>query len=139
MSLSLAFRTASVTAALGLSLLTAGCASDSGSDEISSTNSPTRDASESAQEFLEDALDDQGEDGRILDTSDEDVLTVVEQTLSSQNAKAAWDGNELRVEVDGSVDDPTAATPCLMLEAFLADGQEAVLVYGDGGIRCSER
>jgi len=67
------------------------------------------------------------------------VLTTVEQTLSSQNASAEWDGATLRVRLDGSADDVTASMPCLMLEAFLTDGEEAVLSYSDGDVRCADR
>lgn len=59
------------------------------------------------------------------------------QIPNSENARQ-WEEIELRIEIDGYVDDPTATIACLVLEASLTDGEEALLAYGDAVIRCSE-
>lgn len=134
------FRAGMLSLTVALSLLVTACgASDPAGDDPPSTSAAGH-AEEGARELLGEALEGQeGKDERILDTSDEEVLIVVEQTLSSQNASARWNGSDLHVALDGSVDDVTAASPCLALEAFLQDGEDAVLSYSDGEIRCSER
>ncbi|MDO5676177.1 MAG: hypothetical protein Q4G35_01580 [Propionibacteriaceae bacterium] len=135
-----AFRAGSFTLALALSLLATACAADDKTDGASPSSSSADQSEDDARDLLGDALEDQeGKDERVLSTSDDDVIIVVEQTLSSQNAKARWGGSDLYVDLDGSAEDVTASSPCLALEAFLKDGEDAILSYGDGEIRCSER
>lgn len=130
----------SVAAMLALPLFLTACSGGDGEDTSSSTHDANEQAPEEVLEVLDEALAGQdGKDERVFDTSDDDVLTVVEQTLESQNATADWNGSDLVVALDGSIEDLTATSPCLMLEAFLKDGEDAVLHYSDGELRCGER
>lgn len=127
----------SVSVMLALPLVLTAC---SGGEETgSSPDAANEQAPEEVLEVLDEALaGPDGKDERVFDTSDDDVLVVVEQTLESQNATADWNGSDLVVAVDGSVEDLTATSPCLMLEALLKDGEDAILQYSDGELRCSE-
>lgn len=129
----------SVSVMLALPLLLTGCSAGEDQAAGGSTNDPTEHAPEEVLEVLDEALaGPDGKDERVFDTSEDDVLVVVEQTLESQNATAEWNGSDLVVALDGSVEDLTATSPCLMLEAFLKDGEDAILDYSDGQLRCSE-
>lgn len=135
-----ALRVAAASAVFALAAFLTACGDDTAipADPDAQVSSETADGD--ALELIQEALDGpEGKDERILGTTDDDVLTTVEQTLSSQNASAEWDGATLRVRLDGSADDVTASMPCLMLEAFLTDGEEAVLSYSDGDVRCADR
>lgn len=129
----------SISIMLAFPLLLTACSGGDGQETGSSTNDANEQAPEEVMEVLDEALaGPDGKDERVFGTSDDDVLTVVEQTLESQNATADWNGSDLVVALDGSVEDLTATSPCLMLEAFLKDGEDAVLHYSDGEVRCSE-
>lgn len=140
MRFSRVFRAGSLTLALAVSLLATACATDDTMGGGSLSGSSAGQSEDGARDLLGEALEGkEGKDERILDTSDDDVITVIEQTLSIQNAKARWDGSDLHVDLDGSVEDITASSPCLALGAFLKDGEDAILSYRDGEVRCSER
>ena len=134
-------RTRSTALILALAFATTACGSDSGT-----APDPGQSGSEAAPEevldVLEDALagpDAEGNDGRAFDSTDDAVIYAVERTFQSKNAKAEWAGSTLRVGMDGSVDEPTASIPCLALEALLADGEDAVIVFSDGDLICADR
>lgn len=132
----IAFRIGAVAALLVLTSSITACASETTPPAASGAE----EAPAEALELLQEALDGpDGKEERVFDTSDDNVITVVEETLASQNAKAEWDGATLRVRVDGSADDVTASSPCLMLQAFLKDGEQAILDYSDGEVRCISR
>lgn len=138
-------------AAVALALLTSACSADSGSTQDpapdADTQAPTAQddtgaAPEDALEVLDDALagpDEDGDDDRVFDATQDMVVQAVESTFSSDNATAEWAGSTLRVSMDGSADDPTASIPCLALEALLADGEDAVIVFNDGELICADR
>lgn len=135
-----ALRVAAASAVFALAAFLTACGDDTAVPTDTDAQVSLETAEGDALELIQEALDGpDGKDERILGTTDDDVLTTVEQTLNSQNASAEWDGTTLLVHVDGSVDDVTASMPCLMLEAFLTDGEEAVLRYSDGDVRCADR
>lgn len=85
------------------------------------------------------STDDEGDTGRIFDSSDDAVISAVETAFKSKNANAEWDGTVLRIRLDGSVESLTAYIPCSAAEALFADGESAILVFSDGELICSER
>lgn len=96
-------------------------------------------APEEVLDILDDALagpDADGDEGRVFGASDDVVITAVESTFKSANAKAEWAGSTLRVSMDGSVDDVAAVINCTALNALLADGENAVQVFSDGEHEC---
>lgn len=115
----------------------AGCGSDDGPK---SSDSGTSSAAEAEADGAEDAAAPESEDGngRAFDSTDEAVITSVETALSGKNASASWDGSTLRVEVDGSAEDPTAYLYCSTLDALIADDENGVFVYSDGEADCAD-
>lgn len=134
-------RIGSLAAAASLVFFTTACASDntSSSAGASAAADAANDAAQEAADVIADAVAGTEDGDRVFGTTDDNVIVVIEQTLSSQNAKAEWAGSDMRVALDGSVDDITAQSPCLAIEALLTTGEDAVLVYSDGELRCSER
>ncbi|MGF3057458.1 hypothetical protein [Microbacterium sp. YY-01] len=134
-----------VVAAFVLAFTATGCAAeapvspkaDADSGAVTSEQAP-----EEVVEVLNDALsgpDADGDDDRAFGATREMVIEAVEKTFKSKNARATWDDTILRVELDGSVDDPVASLPCSALEALLADGEAAVIVFEDGDLICADR
>ena len=104
------------------------------------------DAAQGAIKAIEDAVagpndegNDEGNDDRAFGASDDMVIQAIEGALSSKNASASWDGSVLKVKMDGSAESLTASIPCLAVEALLADGESAVLVFSDGELICADR
>lgn len=85
------------------------------------------------------ASDDDGNEGRAFDSTDDAVITAIEAALSGQNATARWEGSTIVIEVDGSIDDPTAGLHCSAAHAVIADDEKAVMAYADGDFDCEER
>lgn len=135
-------------AAAAVVLLTSACSADSDVEEGSgvdilneepATQTDSDAAPEDVLEVLDDALagpDADGDEGRVFGASDDVVITAVESTFKSANAKAEWAGSTLRVSMDGSVDDVAAVINCTALNALLADGENAVQVFSDGEHEC---
>lgn len=82
---------------------------------------------------------DSGDDGRAFDSTDDAVITAIESALADKNPKARWEGSRLVVELDGSVDDPTAPLGCTAAKALISDSEQATLSYADGDIPCEDR
>jgi hypothetical protein len=82
------------------------------------------------------------------DASDEsalmsDLAMGIEIRLSPQNAKVDWQGSDMRVALDGSINDPNAdsAVACQVIEmiALSSYPETAVtLVYSDGEVDCAD-
>lgn len=136
-------------AALTLALSVAGCAGDAGPDisvppadngvSAGDGSGDESDSEQRAAEVISEALDGpDGKDERAFGASRDMVVTAVESTFKSNNAKAEWSDSTLRVAMDGSIEAPTSASPCLALEALLTDGEEAVIDYDDGEFRCAD-
>ncbi|MFB8386961.1 hypothetical protein ACFC3F_07460 [Microbacterium sp. NPDC055910] len=124
--------------------VTTACAADPDPDSAQSTDQggTSQTSADEALDVITDAAsgsDADGDDGRAFGSSDDAVIQAVEITFSSKNGTAEWVGSTLRVTMDGSVGDPTAKTPCLALEAIIAAGEDATVVYGDGEIICADR
>lgn len=126
---------------LALALAVTGCGSDNSADSAPPANAPAdqQDGDAAKKIIIEGAKGPDGKEERVFGIDEDQVVETVEQTLQSQNAKASWDGTTMRVELDGSTEDITAGIPCSAVEALLKDGEEAVLVYGDGEVRCADR
>ena len=137
------FRAGGAAAILALTLVLAGCGTSGAPDnEKQQTQSQVgqEQATADAAKIMQEGLKGQeGKDERVFGTSRDDVLSVVETTFSTKNAKAQWDRDVVRVELDGSAEGASASIPCMAIEALLTDGEEAVLNYSDGEFRCSER
>ncbi len=142
MRFSAALRPGGAAVILALACVITACAADPGTAPTPRQDSVSEEAPEEVLDILADALagpDSEGNDGRAFGSSDDTVIFAVEKTFSSKNAKATWDGSTLRVAMDGSAEAPTASIPCLALEGLLADGEDAVIVFGDGELVCADR
>lgn len=139
-------------AAAAIVLLTSACSADSDPTQdpasaadtqapAAQTDTNTDAAPEDVLEVLDDALagpDADGDDDRVFGATEDMVIQAVESTFDKYNAKAEWAGTTLRVSMDGSVDDVAAAINCTALNALLADGENAVQVFGDGELDCDD-
>lgn len=139
---SLFFRAGGIVALLGLMFATSACAPDA-----SGPADPNSGGGAAPTEIVE-VVENDGEsgdggaadnNGRAFGATDDMVITAVELTLSSKNAKAEWAGKTLRVTMDGSAAAPTASIPCLGVEALLEDGEDVTLVFSDGELICADR
>lgn len=133
---SLFCRAGGIAALLGLMFATSACATDAAGPA-----DPNSGGGAAPTEIVEVIENDNGADGngRAFGASDDIVVTAVELTLSSKNAKAEWAGSTLRVTMDGSAAAPTASIPCLGIEALLEDGEDVTLVFSDGELICADR
>lgn len=140
-----------IVAAAAIVLTTSACSADAdpvqdlaahGTTQAPAAQADTDTAPEDVLDVLDDALagpDDDGHDDRVFGATEDMVIQAVESTFESDNAKAEWAGSTLRVSMDGSADSPTASLPCMALEALLADGEDAVIVFSDGELVCADR
>lgn len=139
------FRAVGIVAVLVLTAVPAACSSE---DPAVSAEAGTpaqqgapaqQDGEAGAREAVGEALEGpDGADGRAFDVDRDQAREVIETTFASQDAKATWDGTTLRVELDGEAGTPVAHLPCRAVEAVLEEGEEAVLVYPDGELRCAD-
>lgn len=128
--------TMGTAAILALALCVTGCAAEQAPPSGGISNEAPEDVLEVLQEAI---AGPEGKDDRAFGTSDDAVLQVVEKTFKSSSARAEWSGSTLRVSMDGSAQSPGRTIPCLALEALLTDGEEAVIVYDDGEVKCADR
>lgn len=123
----------------GLTALIAACAlglTACGSDVQDEPAPAENVAVEDEPTAVDESSDGEDSDEAVL--SDRDVaVAAVEGALRSKDAKAVWDGDILRVTLDGDVESPTAYIQC-SLEELMEEDQKIVFVYPNGEIDCDD-
>ena len=118
-----------------LSLGVAACGGDSGGGGAKASDAKDNGAATADGGSIGQA----GEgNGRAFGASEDIVIKALKAATDVDDV--IWDGSQVQLVFNqGSVEHPSASSPCGSAEVMIADDETALLRYPDGEIDCSKR